>query len=268
MPIVENTMLHRLRAGKTAVGFTVSQLRTVATPTLAKAAGYDWLFIDMEHSAFSLAEATQLCIAALPTGVTPIVRICAGALDEGTRALDNGALGIVVPHVDTPAQARRAAEAFRYPPLGHRSWGSSMPVYGFQVPPPEQAQREINAEVAVVAMIETAEAVANIDAIAATPGIDVLFIGTSDLSADLGISGQIGHERIQAAYRAMIDACRRHGKFAGMGGIRDEVWARTYVEMGAQFMTAGSDEQFLMAGASARARFLNGLTPGAAARKG
>ncbi len=259
MAIFQNNVLHRLRAGKTAIGFTAGHLRTVATPLLAKAAGFDWLFIDMEHGAFSVAEATQLCVAALPTGITPIVRVCAGALDEGTRALDNGALGIVVPHVDTPAQAKRVAEAFRYPPRGHRSWGSSLPVYGFAAPPPAQAQQEINDEILVFAMIETAEAVANLDAIAATPGIDVLFIGTSDLCADIGIAGQIGHERVQAAYRDMIAACARHGKFPGMGGIRDETWSRTYVGMGARFMTGGSDEQFLMAGAKARAAFLNGL---------
>ena len=123
MPIVANTALRRLRAGQMSIGFGVNQLRSVAAPMLAKAAGYDWLFIDMEHGAFSVHEATQLCFAALPTGITPIVRVCTGALDEGTRALDNGALGIVVPHVDTAKQARRIAEAFRYPPDGHRSWG-------------------------------------------------------------------------------------------------------------------------------------------------
>ena len=79
-------------------------LRTVAAPVLAAATGHDWMFIDAEHGAFTIQETTQLCIAALPTGVTPIVRVCAGALDEATRALDNGALGIVVPHVDTAAR--------------------------------------------------------------------------------------------------------------------------------------------------------------------
>ena len=103
MPIIQNTALARLRAGKLSIGFGAGALRTVATPMLARAAGFDWLFVDMEHGAFSINEATQLCIAALPTGVTPIVRVCFDALDEATRALDNGALGIVVPHVDTPA---------------------------------------------------------------------------------------------------------------------------------------------------------------------
>ena len=101
---------------------------------LAAAADHDWLFIDMEHGAISAHDATQICIAALPTGVTPIVRICADALDEGTRALDNGALGVIVPHVDTVERAKAIAQAFRYPPIGHRSWGGPPAVFGFRPP--------------------------------------------------------------------------------------------------------------------------------------
>src|SRR4051812_45269279 len=123
MPIVQNAAKRKMQRGGLALGFGVHHLRTVATPMLAAATGHDWLFIDSEHGAFSIQETTQLSLAALATGITPIVRICADALDEGTRALDNGALGIVVPHVDTEAQAQRVAEAFHYPPRGHRSWG-------------------------------------------------------------------------------------------------------------------------------------------------
>ena len=258
MAIFRNTALARLRAGEVSLGFGVGALRTVAAPLLAKAAGYDWLFIDMEHGAFSINEATQLCIAALPSGVTPIVRVCFDALDEATRALDNGALGIVVPHVDTPAQAERVARALRFPPRGHRSWGGGVAVYGFQPPAVAEAQAEINDEILVVAMIETAEAVANAEAIAAVEGIDVLLIGTSDLSADMGISGQIGHERVQAAYRAVIAAARKHGKWAGLGGVYDDVWARTYIGWGATFVLGGNDQGFILQGAAARAAFLRG----------
>ena len=123
MPLTTNTTKRRLAAGKMALGFGVHHLRTVAAPVLAAATGHDWMFIDTEHGAFTVQETTQLCIAALPTGVTPIVRVCAGALDEATRALDNGAMGIVVPHVDTEAAARRIAAAFHYPPDGHAKLG-------------------------------------------------------------------------------------------------------------------------------------------------
>jgi 2-keto-3-deoxy-L-rhamnonate aldolase RhmA len=259
MPIIPNASLARLRAGRISVGFGAHHLRTAATPALAKAAGYDWLFIDMEHGAFSIQEATQLCLAALPVGIAPLVRVCTDALDEGTRALDNGAQGIIVPHVDTPELAQRVASAFRFPPEGHRSWGGPVASYGFVPPAHDVAQQEINREVMIVGMIETEQALDNVDAIAATPGIDVLFIGTSDLTADMGIAGQIGHERVVAAYAAVIAACRKHGKYAGVGGVYDDVWAPKYVQMGARFILGGSDQQFLFAAASARATFLNAL---------
>src|SRR6185437_6288467 len=127
--LTASTTKQRLAAGRMALGFGVHHLRTVAAPLLAAATGHDWLFIDTEHGAFTVQETTQLCIAALSTGVTPIVRVYAGALDEATRALDNGAMGIVVPHVDTAVEAKRIATAFHYPPMGTRSWGGPPAIY-------------------------------------------------------------------------------------------------------------------------------------------
>jgi 2-keto-3-deoxy-L-rhamnonate aldolase RhmA len=183
-------------------------LRTAATAMLAAAADHDWLFIDMEHGAHSVHEAAQLCIAALPTGVTPIVRICAGALDEGTRCLDNGALGVIVPHVDTAERAKEIARAFRYPPLGTVHGAARPRPYGFRAPGNAEAQAALNEAVLVVAMIESPQAVGNAEAIAAVEGIDCLLIGTSDLTAEMGISGQIDHPRVVEAYEKVGAACR------------------------------------------------------------
>jgi 2-keto-3-deoxy-L-rhamnonate aldolase RhmA len=262
MPLTQNTTKRRLAAGKMALGFGVHHLRTIAAPVLAGATGHDWMFIDTEHGAFNIQETTQLCIAALPTGVTPIVRVCAGALDEATRALDNGALGIVVPHVDTEADAKRIADAFHYPPMGHRSWGGPPAVYGYQPPSTAEAQAAINAEILTIVMLESPQAIANADAIAAVAGVDVLFIGTSDLTAELGISGQMGHPKVIEAYQAVGEACRRHGKTLGMGGVYDEENAARYVAMGARFLLTGSDHSYIVSGASQRSAFFNGL-PGA-----
>src|SRR5438128_12583984 len=172
MPLVENRTKLKLKDNELALGFGVHHLRSGATAMLAAAADHDWLFIDMEHGAHSVHEAAQLCIAALPTGVTPIVRICAGALDEGTRCLDNGALGVIVPHVDTAACAKEIAQAFRYPPLGHRSWGGPPAAFRFQAPGNAEAQGVLNKTVLVIAMAESPEAVRNAKAIAAVDGID------------------------------------------------------------------------------------------------
>jgi 2-keto-3-deoxy-L-rhamnonate aldolase RhmA len=259
MALTSNTTRRRLADGKMALGFGVHHLRTVAAPVLAAATGHDWLFIDTEHGAFSIQETTQLCIATLPTGVTPIVRVCAGAIDEATRALDNGALGIVVPHVDTAADAKRIADAFYYPPQGHRSWGGPPAVYGYRPPATDQAQAAINAEILTIVMLESSEAVRNADAIAAVAGVDVLFIGTSDLTAELGISGQMGHPKVIQAYQSVGDACRRHGKTLGMGGVYDQENAARYVAMGARFLLTGSDHSYITAGADQRAAFFNGL---------
>ena len=262
MPIVANAAKRRMREGGMALGFQVYHLRSVATPLLAAASGHDFLFIDMEHGAFSVQEATQMCIAALPTGIAPLVRVCTGALDEGTRLLDNGALGIVVPHVDTALQAKRIADAFHYPPMGTRSWGGPPALYGYQVSDVAQAQRECNDEILTTVMIESPEAVRNADAIAAVPGIDVMLFGSFDLTTELGVPGQMNHPTLIEAYQTVGDACRRHGKIMGMGGINDNEDARRFVGMGCRFVLTGSDHSYVIAGAQAKADFMRGLGNG------
>ena len=259
----ENRMRVRAERGEIQIGTWITMIRTPGVLTLLQAAGLDFARIDMEHGAFSMQEATQICLASLTTGVTPIVRVAADALDEGARALDNGAMGIVVPHVDTRAQAERIARAYRYPPSGTRSWGGPPAAFRFQPPDHAQAQTQLNDEVLVIAMIESREAVANVDAIAAVAGIDVLLIGTSDLSADLGIAGQIGHADVQAAYAAVAGACRKHGKALGMGGVYDREWASRYIkEHGARFVLSGSDHNYIVAGATQRSELLRSIVPG------
>ena len=192
--------------------------------------------------------------------MAPIVRICAGALDEGTRALDNGALGIVVPHVDTVEQARSAGRRLPLPPMGHRSTGGPPAQFGYRPPAAAGAQKTLNAEILVIPMIETPQAVENADAIAAIDGIDALLIGTNDLALEMGIAGQVGHERVKAAYQTVAEACRRHNKVLGMGGVYDQEVASRYIGMGARLILAGSDHNLLLDAATRRAQFLRGLS--------
>ena len=168
-------------------------------------------------------------------------------------------MGIVVPHVDTAADARRIADAFHYPPAGHRSWGGPPAIYGYKPPSTAEAQAAINNEILTIVMLESPEAVRNAEAIAAVEGVDVLFIGTSDLTAELDISGQMGHVKVIDAYQTVGDACRKHAKVLGMGGVYDEENASRYVGMGARFLLTGSDHSYIVTGSGQRVSFFNGL---------
>ncbi|MGG5807772.1 HpcH/HpaI aldolase family protein [Falsiroseomonas sp. CW058] len=259
MPLPPNPVRARLAEGGIALGLGVHHLRGSAVGMIAAASGYDWLFIDMEHGAMSVDDATRICIAALSQGVTPIVRVCKDALHEGTRCLDNGAMGVVVPHVDTAEEAAAVVRAYRFPPVGERSWGGPPFAYGLRPVAAAEAQAELNREILVVVMIETPEAVRNAEAIAATPGVDVLMFGTSDLTSTMGIPGQMGHPEVRKAYETVGAACARHGKVMGMGGVYDEKVAPDYIRLGARFVLAGSDHSLLMAACTQRAGFLRGL---------
>lgn len=259
MTLLGSETLSRLRSGQLSLGFGVQHLRGAAVPLLAKAAGYDWLFIDAEHGSISTQEVSQICLAALSASVAPIVRVCHDALDEGARALDNGALGLIIPHVNSALEARRLIEAFRFRPLGHRSMGGSTAQFGFRPPPAAEMQRILNEEILLIPMIETPEAVACVDEIVAIQGIDGVLVGTNDLTLEMGIPGQIGHEKVQTAYRRIAQACQQHTKIFGMGGVYDREWAPHYIAMGARMILAAGDQAFLIEAATNRASFLRNI---------
>ncbi|MCO6384936.1 HpcH/HpaI aldolase/citrate lyase family protein [Oceanicola sp. 502str15] len=254
-----NVARQKLDAGELAVGLGVRQGRTSDTAMVAKSCGFDWLFIDMEHNSMDLDAAAQMCVSALPTGVTPIVRVPGPESFHATRILDAGAMGVIVPHVDTPDEARRVADICKFPPLGNRSVPGSMPQLGYAAYSQEDCCRLLNESTLIVVMLETEEAIEAADEIAAIDGIDVLLIGTSDLSADMGIHGQFDHPRIRAAYERVIAACRKHGKHPGMGGIYTPTIMQKYVSLGARFLLGGSDLSLLMQAGRERMRFLDSL---------
>jgi len=259
MPIVPNRTKEKLAAGELALGMGLRMARTADIAKVAKVAGYDWLFVDMEHSPFSIDTAAQLCCAALDAGITPVPRVPGHQHFHASRILDGGAQGVVVPHVSTVAEAKAVVDACRYPPVGHRSVAGAMAILEYEPTPIGKAARLMNENILVVVMIESPEGVANADAIAALDGIDGLLIGTNDLCAEMGIPGEFGHDRVRDAYDKVISACRNNGKYPGMGGIYDEVLAPRYIGMGAQMILSGNDMSFMMAGAKARSSYLRGL---------
>jgi 2-keto-3-deoxy-L-rhamnonate aldolase RhmA len=256
---LRNAAVERLKAGELAVGIILRSARTVDIAPAMKAAGFDWLFLDLEHNSMDLDTAVQISVAALGAGIAPVARVPARQLWLATRVLDGGGLGIVVPHVDTPEEAKAIAAALRYPPLGHRSVAGGLPHFGYEKLGLAETCAAINAATLVIVMLETPQAIANADAIAAVPGIDSLLIGTNDLAMELGTPGNFGDERIVAAYQAVVDACRKHGKHAGVGGISDDALLRRYIEMGVRLVLPGSDFGFLQIAAAERAATMRGF---------
>jgi len=259
MSAVPNHALRQLRAGKLAIGLGIRQARTVDIAQIAKTAGFDWLFIDGEHSSIDPDTAAQIAAASLAVGVTPVVRVAGLEHWHASRMLDNGAQGIVVPHVDSAEEARRVASACRYPPIGKRSMGGGLQQLGFAPMPVGEQARIINEETLVVVMIESAQAVESCDAIAAVPGIDALLIGTNDFCFELGIPGKFDDPKVADAYKKVIAACRKHGKFPGMGGMYTPELLERHINMGVQLVLSGSDFQILMQGATARAGLVRGF---------
>ena len=175
------------------------------------------------------------------------------------RALDNGALGVMLPRVETTEQTVEIAQALRYAPAGHRSVIGTLPHFDFRPPPLPEATRLMDAATLLVVIIETPRAVENVDAIAAVPGIDVLLIGSNDLTLEMGIHGQFHDPSFDASVRRVLEAGRRHGKFVGLGGIDDEVLIGTYVKQGVQFIPAEADIRFMMQAAARRGAALRSL---------
>jgi len=254
---VPNHALRQLRAGKLAVGLGLRQARTVDIAQIAKTAGFDWLFIDCEHNSMGTDTAAQIACASLGVGITPVVRV-AGKEEHWliSRMLDNGAQGVVVPHVDTGEEAKRIADFCRFPPVGHRSMGGGLQQIGFAPMPVGETAKVVNEETLVVVMLESPQAIQNCEAIAAVKGIDALLIGTNDLCFEMGIPGQFNDPRVEESYKKMIAACRKHGKFAGMGGMYTGELIQKYVDLGVQLILSGSDFSLLMAAATQRASMI------------
>src|SRR3954471_606440 len=259
MSIVPNGTLRQLRAGKLAIGLGVRNARTVDIAQIAKTSGFDWLFIDCEHSSMDLDMAAQISAASLAVGVSPIVRVAGFEHWQASRLLDNGAQGIVFPHVDDAAAAKRVADACRYPPIGKRSMGGGLAQVGYKSMPVADTARVVNEETMVVVMIESPQGVANADEIASVPGVDALLIGTNDLCFEMGIPGQFNDPRVGEAYKKVIAACRKHGKFPGMGGMYTAELLERHIAMGVQLILSGSDFSLLMQAGAARASLVRGF---------
>jgi len=262
MAKLDSPALTRLEAGEVALGVGIRHARVVDIAPIMKNCGFDWLFLDLEHSAMPLDIAAQISIAALDTGITPIVRIPIGDFSMATRVLDSGAMGIVHPHIENAEEARRLVDAVCFPPLGHRGVGGAIPQFGYQSVKLGEAIAELNRTTLIAVMLETPEAVASADEIAAVDGVDIVMIGTNDLALAMGHPQQFGHPDVVKAYETVAAACERHGKYLGSGGVSDPELIERYCGIGVRFLLAGGDSTLMMAAGRQRVDVLRKMDIG------
>ena len=253
--LLRNGVKDKLARNEVVLSMTVKLIRTVEIAGIARTAGFDSIYIDVEHSSFSLDTTSQICMASLAVGITPFVRVPSIAPDFISRVLDGGALGVIAPHIQSPQDAARVVRAAKFPPLGDRSFTGSLPHFQFRTFPTTEMFEALNEATMVIVMIESAEALAAVDEIAAVDGVDMLFIGTNDLCSSLGIPGQLDHDSIRDAYARTIEACRRYGKHLGVGGLSAHPkLAGEFVKLGGRYVSTGTDLSFLLSAATARAK--------------
>jgi len=240
----ENPLKIELREGRPVIGMTV----TVPSPDVVVqgcSLGFDFLWIEMEHSPITLETLRDMILATRGFRTMPIVRVPVNELWTAKRALDAGALGVIFPFVSTAELARQAVAACKYPPHGLRGSGAGLATLRW--PAPGGYMDFADKNVMVICIIEQAKAVENIEEIAAVPGIDVLFIGPSDLSFSLGLRGRQDEPKLREAIAKVVEAAKRHKVPLGRTASPSQI--PEFVKQGFQFFQAPSELGMMVTGA-------------------
>jgi len=246
----ENPVKRAWREGRPVAAITI----TVPSAELAAQAaglGFDFLWVEMEHSPITLETLRQMVLATRGMPAMTFARVPVNEFWTAKRVLDAGVSGVIFPFTSTPELAQQAAAACHYPPLGRR--GSGATLARFTWPDGDRYFDSADANVAVIAIIEEARAVDRIDEITAVPGVDAFFIGTSDLSFSLGLRGEQNHPKLHEAIAKVLEAGRRNGKAVGRPAATPEKM-KEYIDQGFLLFQAPTDLGFLAAGA---ARYLS-----------
>lgn len=244
-PRWENPVKKLLREGKPAIGATIT-VNCVEVAAQVATMGFDFLWLEMEHSPITLETVRNMILATRGLQAVPFARVPVNELWTAKRVLDAGALGVIFPFTSTPALARQAVAACKYPPAGKRGAGAKLAT--FRWPAPEGYYDFADENVLVVTVIEEAQAVDQIDEIAATPGVDVLFIGPTDLSFSLGLRGEQKHPKFEQAIAKIVKAAQRHKKVLGrLVANPDEV--KKFMDQGFLFFQASAELNLMASGA-------------------
>ncbi len=242
----ENPVKTQLKRGQSVFGVVIT-VNSVEVAAQIATLGFDFLWIEMEHAPITLETLRNIVLATRGLPAVPFARPPVNELWTAKRVLDAGVLGVIFPFTRTPELARQAVAACRYPPAGLR--GSGARLAQVRWPPAEGYYDFADENVLVVAMVEDISAVTHIEEIAATPGLDVLFIGTSDLSFSLGLRGRQDHPKLDAAVRKILAAGKKHGKTVGRPA-RTTGEINRFQKQGFRFFMTGADVDLMAAGAS------------------
>jgi 4-hydroxy-2-oxoheptanedioate aldolase len=258
--IVRNNVREKLARGGVVSSMTVRLTRGIEIARIAKTAGFDSIYVDVEHGSLTLDATGQICIAAAAIGIAPFVRVPSHRPEHVSRVLDGGAQGVIAPHVRSADEARAVVAAAKFPPYGERSASGALPHLHYRSFPVAEANAALNEATMVIVQFESADALNHADEIAAVEGVDLVLIGTNDLLADMGLPGQYEHALVRQAYERTIAACNKYGKHVGVGGLtsRPKLVAE-FVKMGARYVSTGTDLGFLLAAATEKARQVSEL---------
>jgi len=247
-PSPERTLRARVLAGETLFGLFLD-LGSPLSAEICARAGYDWLVVDLEHGAGTEAGLVGLLQSVEVGGSTAVVRPQSGERLRIGRALDLGAAGIVIPRLESAAEAREAVSFLRYPPVGVR--GVALRTRGAGLGSVAHGEvSQINERILGIVQIESVGALREADQIAAIDGVDVLFVGPADLTHSLGVPGMFDHEKYRTALKTVVDACAAHGKAAGIL-IYDTGVVPDLLELGYRFIGIGADGALVAGGARA-----------------
>lgn len=239
----ENPLKKQLREGKPVIGMTITTASPDAVLQAARL-GFDFVWIEMEHSPITLETARTMVLATQGTALMPFIRVPVNELWMAKRALDCGAMGVIFPFTTTPELARQAVSACKYPPLGRRGAGPGLA--SLRWPAPQGYADFADQNAFVVIIIEEKRAVENIDAILDTPGIDVVFIGVNDLSYSYGDRGR-QTEQVKAAIAKIVAAAKKRGLPVGRPAGPTDI--KGFMAEGFQFFQGSSEIGLIAAGA-------------------
>jgi 4-hydroxy-2-oxoheptanedioate aldolase len=238
----KNTALAKWRAGEQTIGAWLC-LGNTHTAEMMAHAGFDWLCVDMQHGLVDYGDLRHMLPAISTTDTTPLARVSGNDASEIMKALDAGAMGVIVPLVNNREEAARAVAACRYPPEGGRSFGPvRAALYGGA-----GYAREANGQIACIVMVETQEGIANLEEIVTTPGVDGVYIGPADLALALGLPalGDTDDARHLATVENIQAICKSHGVPVGIH-TNSLDFAKRRLAAGFDFVTLGTDSGFLM----------------------